>query len=74
MATLQREVRDFEPRGALVGLDADGLGHHRKIVEGAKALGAEFVALEIGATQTIAGATIVKDLAGLNRVAMLDLR
>ncbi len=73
---LAPEVRDHEPALALFGEDADGLGHHRRILRQAGPLLRDdgFVALEIGAGQGEAcralGATIDRDLAGLDRVAV----
>jgi len=77
---LQKEVRDFEPREALDG-GADGLDFHRAIVKDApmflKAGG--LLALETGYNQGEAvlelmkerfgGLRLIKDLAGIGRVA-----
>lgn len=79
---LMKDVRDHEPRVALVGDDDDGLGHHRRILEAARArLGPRgFVAMEIGADQErgaralgidgLAFDAIVQDLDGHPRVAI----
>lgn len=73
-AALAPEVREHEPALALFGEDADGLGHHRRILAGAPS--ARFVALEIGhgqgqAMRALPGfAALRKDLAGLDRVAI----
>jgi release factor glutamine methyltransferase len=53
LAEVAPEVRDFEPRMALLGESDDGLGHHRRILEQARALVADggFCAMEIGFAQ-----------------------
>jgi release factor glutamine methyltransferase len=83
-ATLMPDVRDHEPERALVGEDADGLGHHRRILADARAIldANGFVALEIGADQEdavrelsrpdLSCSEVVKDLSGLPRVAVFS--
>jgi release factor glutamine methyltransferase len=63
MPALAPEVKDFEPRVALLGEDADGLGHHRRLLQQARALVAVggFCALEIGAEQGEAARAIRVD-------------
>lgn len=85
-ASLAPEVGLHEPALALFGEEADGLGHHRRILDEARERVVEggFCALEIGAAQgTAAGAIDVpgwrctgtlKDLAGLDRVVVWDRR
>ena len=80
IATLAREVRDFDPRAALDG-GADGLAAYRRIVTDAGRLLAPggFLMLEVGAGQAdavsalagTAGLTAIAataDLAGIPRV------
>lgn len=79
---LMPDVRDHEPRRALVGDDDDGLGHHRRILAAARGhlVPSGFVAMEIGADQEhaaralgidgLAFDAIVKDLDGRPRVAV----
>jgi release factor glutamine methyltransferase len=81
---LAPEVVDHEPHLALFGEGPDGLGHHRRILDAARAMVVPggFVALEIGASQGDAcralsaagfgGCSVVKDLAGLDRVAVWE--
>jgi len=89
LATLAREIREHEPRGALDG-GSDGLAVHRRIVAGAaeylrpggllaletSALGqqARAVAALIAAEGTFAPAEIVRDYAGLDRVVVATRR
>ena len=82
MPELMPEVRDFEPKLALVGEDADGLGHHRRLLAQAAALVDDggFVALEMGSAQGalmaglgvagLAFESVQKDLARNDRVAV----
>jgi release factor glutamine methyltransferase len=77
---LMPEVGEHEPALALFGEDADALGHHRRVLERAGALGAPAVLLEIGFDQGDAvraltvgdygAAAVVRDLAGHPRVAV----
>lgn len=81
-AGLMPDVREHEPRLALIGEDADGLGVHRRVLAGARALldddGA--VMLESGYDQAdgllalphpgLSAPTIYRDLAGLVRGAI----
>jgi release factor glutamine methyltransferase len=81
---LMPDVRCHEPERALVGEDADGLGHHRRILAEADAIldAQGFVALEIGADQGDAVRSlsrpgllfseVVNDLAGLPRIAIFS--
>ena len=82
-ATLQREVRDYEPEVALYGGE-DGLGVYRRLVPEAERLLAPegWLVIEIGATQAGAvsgiismsgawkGVEVRNDLAGLPRVIL----
>jgi release factor glutamine methyltransferase len=80
LLALAPEVKDHEPRMALVGETVDGLGHHRRLLEQARALVGEggWCALEIGAGQgdaaravSVAGwgsVAVEKDLARHDRV------
>ncbi|MGD9495776.1 MAG: peptide chain release factor N(5)-glutamine methyltransferase [Armatimonadota bacterium] len=55
VATLMPEVRDHEPREALMGPDADGLGAYRTILAGCRDLpGLRAVVFEVGAGQAAA--------------------
>jgi len=78
------EVREWEPRMALVGDDADGLGHHRRLARlfWPRVLPGGGLWAELGAGQgaaakalwtEVAGdagdVVILKDLAGLDRIA-----
>lgn len=77
------EVRDHEPAMALVGADADGLGHHRALlkrfwprVQPGGGLWAEIGSTQGEAASALwqagvevgASVTVLKDLAGLDRV------
>lgn len=77
------EVREFEPRVALVGDDADGLGHHRRLAKSfwPRVLDGGGLWAELGSTQGPAArklwaehvgpsgdVVILKDLAGHDRV------
>ncbi len=78
---LAREVRDFEPHGALVS--GDGLDLLRRLIAGAPAIlkSGGWLALEIGATQAepvrggllaagLRDVGILRDLAGRDRIAL----
>ncbi|MGO9239352.1 MAG: peptide chain release factor N(5)-glutamine methyltransferase [Bryobacteraceae bacterium] len=83
LATLQREVRDWEPRAALDG-GADGLAVYRRLIpEAARLLRpGGWLILEIGATQAESVASllgqgwkecsVIPDLAGLPRVVKVQ--
>lgn len=83
-AALAADVARFEPALALYGEDADGLGHHRRILKAADAIvGAQgAVLMEMGfdqgdaarglATQAFPGATVATDLDGHDRVVILQ--
>src|SRR5207253_6693584 len=60
---LAPEVRDHEPHVALFGEGADGLGHHRRILEQAARVVVDggFVAVEIGASQGAMASSIAVD-------------
>lgn len=80
MAALEPDVRDHEPRVALVGDDDDGLGHHRRLLADCTRVVVDggFAAFEIGHSQGAAARAmaqqgwsavdVVKDLSRNDRV------
>jgi len=59
--TLMPEIVEHEPRAALVGLDADGLGGYRAIVAGCRELPAlRALAFEVGAGQAVAVGEVMR--------------
>ncbi|MEW5852012.1 MAG: peptide chain release factor N(5)-glutamine methyltransferase [Myxococcota bacterium] len=68
------EVRDYEPRTALVGDDVDGLGHHRALAGKLwpRVLSGGGLWAELGWKQGPAAVTLWKDLAGAADVTLLQ--
>lgn len=83
---LQKEVKDFDPELALFASDENGVEFYKKIIEGAlnclKANG--FIAFELGINQAelvkkmlekdFKNIEIIKDLAGIERVILAQLK